>query len=144
MQTKIYIVISIVVIAISALIFASTANNAKAVVTVAQLIEQKIVGQKVQIGAQVVAGSEIQVISEPVRQVIFWVSDRMVQQPRLKIIYNGVMPDTLRPGRDVIVQGEYITKGEGGAFFKAHQLLTQCPSKYQPPKPGELNQGPLK
>lgn len=143
MQTKIYIVIAIVVLSIAALIFASTASNAKAVVTVSQLIDQKIQGQKVQIGAQVVHDSEIQVVSEPVRQVIFWVRDREREEPRLKVVYDGVMPDTLRAGRDVILQGEYLVQTEstqvgGGEYFKAYQLLTQCPSKYEPPKPGDV------
>ena len=41
------------------------------------------------------------------------------------------MPDTLRPGRDVIMEGSY-SPNEG---FLATSLSTQCPSKYQPPDP---------
>lgn len=128
--SKIYIVIAIVVIALGGLIFISTSNNAKAVVTVEQVIKEKIVTEKVQIGAQVVNDKEIQVITEPKRQVVFWVRGRESEQPQLKVVYDGVMPDTLKGGRDVIIQGQY-----DGEQFNAYQLLTQCPSKYEPPKP---------
>lgn len=136
MQAKIYIVIFVVVIALGGLIFASTANNSRAVVTVSQLVSENLTQQKVQIGAQVAKDSEIEVVTEPSRQVVFWVRDRESEQPRLQVVYQGVMPDTLRPGRDVIIQGQY-----DGQKFKAHQLLTQCPSKYEPPKPGENYNG---
>ncbi|MCB0353150.1 MAG: cytochrome c maturation protein CcmE [Bdellovibrionales bacterium] len=47
------------------------------------------------------------------------------------VVYSKLKPDMFAPGRDVIIDGDF----KGGILY-AHQMLTQCPSKYQPPKPG--------
>ncbi len=141
MSSKIYITIIIVVICLAALIFAATKSNAKAVVTISELMQKKIINTKVQIGAQVAHDSKIESISSPKRIVKFSIVDRIKKdkykdtdimtksQKKLQVVYSGIMPDTLRAGRDVIVQGVY-----DGEVFNAYQLLTQCPSKYEPPK----------
>jgi cytochrome c-type biogenesis protein CcmE len=43
------------------------------------------------------------------------------------VTYNGVLPDMFAEGRDVIVEGIYARDG----IFRAHTLLTSCPSKYE-------------
>ena len=141
MSSKIYITIIIVVICLAALIFAATKSNAKAVDTISELMQKKIINTKVQIGAQVAHDSKIESISSPKRIVKFSIVDRIKKdkykdtdimtksQKKLQVVYSGIMPDTLRAGRDVIVQGVY-----DGEVFNAYQLLTQCPSKYEPPK----------
>jgi cytochrome c-type biogenesis protein CcmE len=48
----------------------------------------------------------------------------------VKVVYNGLKPDMFAAGRDVIIEGEF----KDGTLI-AHELLTQCPSKYEPPKP---------
>lgn len=40
--------------------------------------------------------------------------------------YAGVVPDTFKPGAEVIVEG-----GMGTDAFKAKSLMTKCPSKYE-------------
>ena len=40
--------------------------------------------------------------------------------------YKGVVPDTFKPGAEVIVEG-----GMGQDSFQARTLMTKCPSKYQ-------------
>lgn len=47
------------------------------------------------------------------------------------VVYRGLRPDMFAPGRDVILDGSY-----DGHEFNAAKLLTQCPSKYEPPSPG--------
>jgi cytochrome c-type biogenesis protein CcmE len=49
---------------------------------------------------------------------------------KLPIVYNGIKPDMFAVERDVIVDGEL----RQGTFY-ASKLLTQCPSKYEAPKP---------
>jgi len=49
---------------------------------------------------------------------------------RLPVVYNGIRPDMFAPGRDVIIDGNM----ENGVLT-ATNLLTQCPSKYEAPKP---------
>jgi cytochrome c-type biogenesis protein CcmE len=46
------------------------------------------------------------------------------------VVYYGVRPDMFAPGRDVIIDGNL----ESGTL-QATKLLTQCPSKYEPPDP---------
>ncbi|MEN3046154.1 MAG: cytochrome c maturation protein CcmE [Candidatus Hydrothermales bacterium] len=47
----------------------------------------------------------------------------------IKVIYKGTVPDMLyQPEAQVVVEGVYL-KVEN--TFKAHFLLTQCPTKYQ-------------
>lgn len=50
----------------------------------------------------------------------------------LSVVYRGLKPDMFAPGRDVIVDGQY----ENGEL-RASSLLTQCPSKYEPPDPSQ-------
>ncbi len=52
----------------------------------------------------------------------------------IPVIYEGIKPDMFTAGRDVIIDGEF---SEG--VFKAQKLLTQCPSKYEPPSPEKQN-----
>lgn len=48
----------------------------------------------------------------------------------IPVVYAGIKPDMFASGRDVIIDGEY----RGGSLYAA-KLNTQCPSKYEPPKP---------
>lgn len=48
----------------------------------------------------------------------------------LPVTYRGVKPDMFAVGRDVILDGDY-----SGGKFMAASLMTQCPSKYEPPRP---------
>ncbi|MCH5277002.1 MAG: cytochrome c maturation protein CcmE [Desulfovibrionaceae bacterium] len=47
--------------------------------------------------------------------------------------YTGVVPDTFKPGAEVIVEG-----GMGQDSFQAKNLMTKCPSKYQKENRGSL------
>jgi cytochrome c-type biogenesis protein CcmE len=43
------------------------------------------------------------------------------------VAYKGILPDMFSEGREVVVEGRY----QGGAL-SARQILTSCPSKYEP------------
>jgi cytochrome c-type biogenesis protein CcmE len=47
------------------------------------------------------------------------------------VVYRGLKPDMFGPGRDVLIDGDYI-----GGSIQAAKLQTQCPSKYEPAVPG--------
>lgn len=49
----------------------------------------------------------------------------------LPVVYYGIKPDMFESGRDVLIDGDFV---EGTLI--ATTLLTQCPSKYEPPTPG--------
>ena len=131
MNTRFFLAIGIVVIALSVLMFSAVRDTKKAVVTVAELVEQGVERSRIRLGARV-AGSDIEVKSEPVRLVRFMVEDPGQEGgPTIPVEYEGAMPDTLQVGRDVILEGAFVS-----AKFKASSLMTQCPSKYEPPIPG--------
>src|SRR5262245_45214881 len=43
------------------------------------------------------------------------------------VAYRGILPDMFSEGREVVVEGRY----QGGAL-DARQIMTSCPSKYEP------------
>lgn len=50
----------------------------------------------------------------------------------IPVVYEGLKPDMFAVGRDVIIDGHF----ENGTLI-AKRLLTQCPSKYEPPDPAQ-------
>lgn len=44
----------------------------------------------------------------------------------LPVSYRGIVPDTFKPGADVVVEGRY-----DGVTFSAVRLFAKCPSKYE-------------
>jgi len=48
----------------------------------------------------------------------------------LPVIYKGAVPDTFKAGIDVVVEGRL----ENDGIFRASNILTKCPSKYEPAK----------
>jgi cytochrome c-type biogenesis protein CcmE len=53
----------------------------------------------------------------------------------IPVIYQGIKPDMFTAGRDVIIDGEYKD-----GTLQANKLLTQCPSKYEPPSAEKMAQ----
>lgn len=129
MNAKFLTAIVVVVAVLGFLIYTAGTSTAKQVVTVAEVLDDRPV-EAVQIGARVAPGSEIEYKAIPERTVRFSVVDISVPGKSLSVVYHGAMPDTLRAGRDVILQGKY-----DGEVFTASSLVTQCPSKYEPPVP---------
>ena len=58
-----------------------------------------------------------------------------VSPETIAVTYNGLKPDMFAPGRDVIIEGHYA-----GGILTATKLLTQCPSKYEPPDPENVKE----
>ncbi len=48
-------------------------------------------------------------------------------ESNLQVDYQGVVPDSFKPGKDVIVEGKYTTEG----LFRATTIMPTCPSKYE-------------
>lgn len=139
--------IILVIAVIAFLVSSAVEESSKKVLTVESLVFDARSQKRIRVGARV-ATSEILVTSGEVKQVSFFVVDPLnheyqnsehlnsKQQSKIKVIYHGLMPDTLKEGRDVIMEGDYIVlEGEAIGVFNASTLNTQCPSKYQPPKP---------
>ena len=47
------------------------------------------------------------------------------------VTYKGILPDMFAEGREVVVEGR-----DDGSAFRARQVLTSCPSKYEPERKG--------
>ena len=45
----------------------------------------------------------------------------------IPVSYRGIMPDMFSEGREVVVEGRY-----DGRALAARQIMTSCPSKYEP------------
>lgn len=60
--------------------------------------------------------------------VRFRLEDKEKPQQTLWVLYKGAVPDTFKPGVEVIVEGGLPA---GGDTFNARTLMTKCPSKYQ-------------
>lgn len=58
----------------------------------------------------------------------FLLEDKDDKSKTLAVEYKGVVPDTFKPGVEVIIEGGMAP---GGASFAASSLMTKCPSKYQ-------------
>ena len=56
--------------------------------------------------------------------VKFQITDGVVALP---VNYDGAVPDMFTDGTDVVVEGKKAADGT----FRAHTLLTKCPSKYE-------------
>lgn len=72
---------------------------------------------------------------QPVIELKFSITDPGIKSEgpetqTVPVIYNGLKPDMFAPGRDVIIDGEFVN-----GVLVANKLLTQCPSKYEPPDP---------
>ncbi|MCM0756745.1 cytochrome c maturation protein CcmE [Desulfovibrio aminophilus] len=68
--------------------------------------------------------------------VSFNLLDKFDHSKSIRVNYRGAVPDTFKPGAEVIVEGRF-DKADGA--FTANTLITKCPSKYK--KKSEEAQG---
>ncbi len=50
------------------------------------------------------------------------------QNSIMEVSYKGILPDTMREGFELLVQGVFNTNSN---LFVANEILTKCPSKYE-------------
>ncbi|MGE4291828.1 MAG: cytochrome c maturation protein CcmE [Desulfovibrio sp.] len=60
--------------------------------------------------------------------VAFIVADETNPSVSLRVEYRGAVPDTFKEGAEVILRGDWDQDAE---IFRATQLITKCPSKYE-------------
>lgn len=130
MNKKVLSIILLILIALVVLIYSAVAETAKAVTTVDQLVEEGQAVKNVRLGARV-SDEDISYQTDPEFRLSFKVKDVETKGAEIEVVYLGIMPDTLKNGRDVILEGDF-----DGNSFLANSLLTQCPSKYEVPTPG--------
>lgn len=59
--------------------------------------------------------------------VTFRLEDKDNVGKTIMVRYKGAVPDTFKPGAEVIVEGGMV----GDGMFTAKTLMTKCPSKYE-------------
>jgi cytochrome c-type biogenesis protein CcmE len=60
--------------------------------------------------------------------VTFKLLDKDDPESSIMVQYQGAVPDTFKPGVEVIVEGKIAPEGD---IFLARTLMTKCPSKYK-------------
>jgi cytochrome c-type biogenesis protein CcmE len=94
--------------------------------------DPKEIVRRIRVGGRV-ADLPIDYATEPTLRLSFRIMDPGKSEPStientIAVVYEGLRPDMFAAGRDVIIDGHF----EGGILYAA-TLLTQCPSKYEPP-----------
>jgi len=120
---KVLIAVLVFVLAGAYLAFTGARSSMAYYLTVGELLDRApaMAGADVRLSGTVAAGS---VTWDQVSgRLEFIVTDGARQVP---VAYRGVVPDTFKPGADVVVEGHY-----DGTRFAAERLFAKCPSKFE-------------
>ncbi len=118
------ILISLVVISvISYLIYTGIRDTMTYYLTVSEVLAQPFENQDqtLRVGGNVSPGS-VQWDPKNLR-LLFTIQD---EKASIAVDYQGVVPDSFKPGREIIVEGTYTGNGK----FKATTIMPKCASKY--------------
>lgn len=117
------------------MVFQATKDSSATVLVATDLIQHGTLTSmnRIRVGGRV-ADLPIDYVTEPKIRLSFRILDPGKDIPAteastIPVVYEGLKPDMFAAGRDVIIDGRY----EGGVLY-ASALLTQCPSKYEPPE----------
>ncbi|GAB1410729.1 cytochrome c maturation protein CcmE [Desulfovibrionales bacterium] len=67
--------------------------------------------------------------------VDFTIQDKDDAAQTMRVRYRGAVPDTFKPGVEVILEGRFNVQAR---VFEATTLLTKCPSKYEKNEQGQM------
>lgn len=119
----------VLVLAFGLLIYQGIASSGMYYLTVQEYkaLDAQAAAQQVRIGGKVEEGS---VNWEPMTMTLrFVVADDTPDGPTVPVLYRGVVPDSFKPGAEVVLEGK---ASQTGNSFEAKTLLTKCASKYSP------------
>ena len=131
---KRFLILSLAVLVIATLLVFQATKSSAAMVLIPSEIAQDTTKsrERIRVGGRV-ADAPIAYQTEPYFMLSFNLRDRENPTgPQIKVEYKGLKPDMFAVDRDVIVDGDFKN-----GILVATNLLTQCPSKYEPPKPGQ-------
>lgn len=118
------ILISMVVLSVIAyLIYAGLRDTMTYYLTVSEVLAQSTENQDqtLRVGGNVSPGS---VQWDPRNLILIFVIQD--ENAGITVKYSGVVPDSFKPGREVVVEGTYMDDGT----FKATTIIPKCASKY--------------
>ena len=125
------IIAAVVAASVASLIYLGMRSTSVYYIQVGELLSRGSAaqGQQLRVAGKVVPGS----IQREGTQLRFVAQDRTGQ---VEVSYDGVVPDIIADGVEVVVQGRYSQ----GGVFEADTLLAKCPSKFES-KPGSTAMG---
>lgn len=115
----------------SLLVYQATQGTSSLIVAPKELFDNPTKDRKrIRVAGKVVDPIKYQ--TEPSFELTFLVSDPESPTAVVPVIYKNLKPDMFAAGRDVLIDGDFRN-----GTLEAMKLLTQCPSKYEPPSPGD-------
>lgn len=125
-KVRLVLALSVAVLLASALVYTSFSASTEAS-TPSDLMSSAEPGRSYELTGKVVDES----IEREGERLRFDIRDRD-GTASVPVVYEGVVPDPFREGREVIVSGQL----EGGSFVaERDSLITKCPSKFTSDKP---------
>lgn len=126
----------LLVVAIGYLMYAGLQQSSTYYFTIDEFLPHRddLAGQGVRVAGRVATGSLVKTTSARGTEMTFAIGDFKgagEAGETVRVAYNGIVPDMFAEGRDVIIEGRYAD-----GMLHAQQIMTSCPSKYEP-KPGE-------
>lgn len=119
------ILISIIIVSvIGYLIYTGLRDTMTYYLTVSEVLAKssEIQNQTIRVGGNVSPDS-VQWDPKDLR-LLFKIED---DKSSLNVDYRGVVPDSFKPGREVVVEGTYKSNGQ----FMATTIMPKCASKYE-------------
>ena len=119
------IIISFVIVSvIGYLIYTGLRDTMTYYLTVSEVLAKssEIQNQTIRVGGNVSPNS-VQWDPKDLR-LLFKIED---DKSSLNVDYRGVVPDSFKPGREVVVEGTYKSNGQ----FMATTIMPKCASKYE-------------
>ena len=127
---RFFILALIVLTLLILLTFQATQSSASLVLIPSELVSKHEDVTRIRVGGRV-ADKPFSYDTSGEFILKFFLRDREnPESTAIQVEYHGLKPDMFSIGRDIIVDGDF-TNGT----LRATNLLTQCPSKYEPPKP---------
>lgn len=128
----------LLVAAIGYLMYAGLQQSSTYYFTIEEFLPRKgeLAGQGVRVAGRVAVGSLSKQTSARGTEMAFAIGDFKgpdAMGETVPVTFTGIVPDMFAEGRDVIIEGRYVD-----GTLRAQQIMTSCPSKYEP-KPGEAD-----
>lgn len=122
---KVLGVAGVVVVALVYLIYSGIQSTGIYYLTVDELLARgdMAYGEQTRVSGTVVEGT---VQSDPKAMTLRFTAAG--ESKSIPVVYKGVVPDSFKPGAEVVLEGKLVP---GGAF-EANTLLAKCPTKYAP------------
>ncbi|MEZ4753019.1 MAG: cytochrome c maturation protein CcmE [Bdellovibrionota bacterium] len=140
MNKTVFSIIGVFLVFGSLLAYQATQQQSSVVLKPSEILASTDSLKRIRVAGRVTAEA-IDYTVEPEIKLSFFIRDPGTDEESqsgasLPVIYNSLKPDMFASGRDVIIDGEF----KDGKLHAAN-LLTQCPSKYEPPAVGEEAKG---